>query len=116
MPSTAIDAGRLNGEQEGGRQDAVRPVAGIGLMNENALHAAVKDWCALPGDRLEVPVDGYVVDVVRDGLLIEVQTRNLAAIRDKLRALSAADTASIWYCPSLGRNGSCMWRRMTADG
>jgi len=37
--------------------------------------------------RAEVVVDGYVVDVVKDNLLIEIQTRNFAAIKDKLRAL-----------------------------
>ncbi|RDE13307.1 MAG: hypothetical protein C4K48_08675 [Candidatus Thorarchaeota archaeon] len=32
-------------------------------------------------------IDGYFVDVVRDGLFIEIQTRNFAAIKDKLFAL-----------------------------
>jgi hypothetical protein len=32
-------------------------------------------------------VDGFIVDVVRDDLLIEVQTRNFSAIREKLKAL-----------------------------
>jgi hypothetical protein len=62
----------------------------IGQLNENALHAAIKSWCALPGDRLEEPVDGYVVDIVRGDLLIEVQTRSFGAIRDKLRTLADA--------------------------
>lgn len=60
---------------------------GIGLLNEKPLHAALKQWCAQPGDQFEVPVDGYVIDIVRDGLLLEIQTRNFAAIRTKLRSL-----------------------------
>ena len=56
-------------------------------MNEKPLHAALKEWYAQPGDRFEVSVDGFVVDLVRDDLLIEVQTRNFAAIRDKLIVL-----------------------------
>lgn len=61
---------------------------GIGTLNENPLHAGLKEWYARPGDALEVPVDGYVVDIVRDDLLIEIQTSGLYPIRDKLRALS----------------------------
>jgi hypothetical protein len=55
--------------------------------NERSLHSAVKKWIATPGDEFEVEVDGFVVDIVRGDLLIEVQTRNFSAIRDKLGAL-----------------------------
>ncbi|MFH1085502.1 MAG: hypothetical protein V1772_07050 [Chloroflexota bacterium] len=61
---------------------------GIGQLRESSLHAALKAWYARPGDRLEAVVDGCVVDVVRDDLLIEVQVSNLLAIRDKLRRLA----------------------------
>lgn len=63
---------------------------GIGLLNEKPLHAALKQWYAQPGDRFEVPVDGFVVDIVRDGLLVEIQTRNVSAIRSKLSALASS--------------------------
>jgi hypothetical protein len=59
--------------------------SGIGTQNERSLHAELKQWHAQPGDQLEARVDGFVVDIVRDDLLIEIQTRNLAAIRRKLR-------------------------------
>jgi len=36
---------------------------------------------------VEVAVDGFVVDLVRDGLLIEIQTRNFASMRRKLDRL-----------------------------
>lgn len=39
--------------------------SGIGTLNEKPLHAALKGWYARPGDRFEVPVDGYLVDIVR---------------------------------------------------
>ena len=61
---------------------------GIGLINEGSLHAAIKARLAQPGDRLEMPVDGFIVDIVREGLLIEVQTTNFAAIRHKLYQLT----------------------------
>lgn len=56
----------------------------IGSLNEGSLHAALKEWYARPGDQLEVPVDGYFVDIVRDDLLVEIQTRSFASIRAKL--------------------------------
>ncbi len=60
-------------------------VAGFG--NERSLHSSVKNWIATPGDRFEVEVDGYIIDIVRGDILIEVQTRNFSAIRNKLDAL-----------------------------
>ncbi len=56
-------------------------------MTEQSLHNQLKEWYTGEGAEEEATVDGYVVDVVRDGLLIEVQTGNFSAIRDKLRDL-----------------------------
>jgi len=69
----------------------------IGRLNESRLHAGLKEWYAEPGDRTEALVDGYVVDIVRDGLLIEVQTRAFASIRVKLRALLAQHSVRLVY-------------------
>ncbi|MDX1437241.1 MAG: hypothetical protein R3335_10550 [Anaerolineales bacterium] len=59
----------------------------IGTLAERSLHAAIKEWYAQPGDRFEVPIDGYVADLVRDDLLIEIQTGNFSKIRTKLSRL-----------------------------
>jgi hypothetical protein len=56
-------------------------------VTEQSLHNQLKEWYTGEGAAVEAPVDGYVVDVVRDGLLIEVQTGNFSAIKDKLRDL-----------------------------
>jgi hypothetical protein len=56
----------------------------IGKSNETSLHASLKHWYACPGDQLEENVDGYVIDIVRDDMLIEIQTRNFSAIKPKL--------------------------------
>jgi hypothetical protein len=56
-------------------------MSGIGLLNEKPLHASLKQWYSRPGDRFEVPIDRFVIDIVRGDLLIEIQTRNLAAIK-----------------------------------
>jgi hypothetical protein len=63
-------------------------VPAIGVMREGPLHAAVKALLAEPGDRLEVPVGRFVIDMVRaDGELVEVQTGGFGALGKKLDAL-----------------------------
>ena len=62
-------------------------MSGIGLLNEKPLHASLKTWCAQPGDQFETVVDGFVIDIVRDDLLLEIQTCSLASIKAKLTNL-----------------------------
>lgn len=62
----------------------------IGTVNEGALHAQLKACYAEPGDLLEQPVDGYVIDLVRGSLLVEIQTGSLAPLRRKLERLLRA--------------------------
>jgi hypothetical protein len=69
----------------------------IGLLNEKELHASLKQWYARPGDRFEVPVDGFVIDIVRDDLLIEIQTRNFSAIKSKLTRLTHTHRVRLIY-------------------
>jgi hypothetical protein len=59
----------------------------IGTLNEGALHAQLKEWYRKPRDRAEQKVGAYVIDLVRAGLLIEIQTGNFAPLRRKLAAL-----------------------------
>jgi hypothetical protein len=61
----------------------------ISTLNESPLHAALKARYARPGDRFEVPIDGFIVDIVRGDLLVEVQTGNFSAIKRKLATLTA---------------------------
>ena len=57
-------------------------------MREGPLHASLKAALAEPGDRLEVPVGRFVIDLVRaDGELVEVQTGGFGALGRKLDAL-----------------------------
>jgi len=57
---------------------------GINIKNEKSLHNDIKRWYSQEGDRFEVKVDGSIIDIVRDDLLIEVQTKNFSAIKNKL--------------------------------
>ncbi len=70
---------------------------GIGLLNEKPLHASLKQWYAQPGDQFEVPVDGFVIDIVRDDLLIEIQTRNFSSIKSKLNKLVRTHPVRLIY-------------------
>lgn len=59
----------------------------IGLLNESSLHADLKAWYTLPGDQTEVQVGPFIIDIVRGDTLIEIQTGNFGAIRNKLQQL-----------------------------
>jgi len=72
-------------------------MSGIGSLNEKPLHASLKEWYARPGDRFEVTVDGFVIDIVRDGLLLEVQTSSFASIKSKLMDLVCAHRVRLIY-------------------
>ena len=62
---------------------------GIGLYSERGLHAALKSvYGTRPGSRLEAPVSGKIVDVVCPDELVEVQTRNIGSIVDKILHLA----------------------------
>jgi hypothetical protein len=70
---------------------------GIGLLNEKPLHASLKQWYARRGDRFEVTVDRFVIDIVRDDLLIEIQTSNFASIKSKLTHLAGRHRVRLIY-------------------
>jgi hypothetical protein len=72
-------------------------MSGIGLLNEKPLHASLKEWYAQPGDQLEVAIDGYVIDIVRAGLLLEIQTGNFASIKKKLTHLARSHRIRLIY-------------------
>ncbi|MGD2148352.1 MAG: hypothetical protein PVH41_16790 [Anaerolineae bacterium] len=59
----------------------------IGLLNEQPLHAALKSWYGKEGARFEVQVDGFVVDIIQGDLLVEIQTGNFSALKEKVRAI-----------------------------
>ena len=56
-------------------------------MQESSLHATLKTHYSLPDGDQEVYVDGYLIDVVRDDVLVEIQTANFGALKQKLQGL-----------------------------
>jgi hypothetical protein len=71
------------------------------LTKEKSLHSAIRSWYFILGDRFEVKVDRYVVDIVRGDLLIEIQTENFSAVRKKLRTLTRKHRVRLVYPISL---------------
>jgi hypothetical protein len=70
---------------------------GIGTLQETSLHADLKNWAAQPGDRFEVKIDGFYIDIVRGEMLIEIQTRNFAMLRPKLYRLVEKHPVKVIY-------------------
>lgn len=63
--------------------------SGIGTLNEGSLHAALKERYAQHGDDFEVPLEGFVIDIRRPGLLIEIQTASFGSMGRKFDHLLA---------------------------
>lgn len=69
----------------------------IGTLKESSLHAALKQWYKEPGDKIEEPIDNYIIDIVRDNLLIEIQTQNFSSIKKKLENLTESHEVRLVY-------------------
>ncbi len=59
----------------------------IGTLNENTLHTDLKWHYSESNEQLEKRVGKYIVDVVREDLLIEIQTTNFSKIKNKIEVL-----------------------------
>ncbi len=70
---------------------------GINVYNEKPLHAALKQWYALPEDQLETRVDGYIIDLVRGDLLVEIQTGSFSPLKRKLARLVETHPVRLVY-------------------
>jgi hypothetical protein len=89
---------------------AVTPT--IGTLRESSLHASLKALYACPGDELEAVREGYVVDLVRPGELVEFQTGGFGRMRPKLEALLAHHRVRVVHPVAVER----MLLRIDADG
>jgi hypothetical protein len=67
------------------------------IMNEHSLHSAIKDWYSVPKDRFEVRVDGFIIDILRENLLIEIQTKSFRGIKSKLSSLVESHQVRLVY-------------------
>ena len=61
--------------------------SGIGTLKESSRHAALKAHFAQPGDEIEIELEGYVIDIKRGDVLIEIQTGSFSNFKTKLKKL-----------------------------
>jgi len=66
-------------------------------MTEYSLHSEIKDWYMVSGDELEVKVEGFIVDILRGKLLIEIQIGNFSAVKKKLIKLLLNNQVRLVY-------------------
>ena len=66
-------------------------------MNEFSLHSEIKKVYSLPGDQFEVKLGNYIVDILRENLVIEVQTKNFSALKEKLQVLTEKHQVRLVY-------------------
>ena len=66
-------------------------------MTEYSLHSEIKHWYKVSGDKLEVKVEDFVIDILRGKLLIEIQTGNFSAIKKKLTNLLSNNQVRLVY-------------------
>ncbi|UCH71030.1 MAG: hypothetical protein JSV29_03390, partial [Candidatus Bathyarchaeota archaeon] len=60
------------------------------------------NWYSLPGDMFEVKVDNFIIDIVREALLIEIQTKNFFGIKKKLiKLLENHEVRLVYPIPQL---------------
>jgi hypothetical protein len=92
----------------------------IGTLAEKSLHAQLKQLYAQPGDLFEYALDGYVIDIARppgagsaeEHRCIEIQTRNLSAMKAKLGVLLARRPVHVVFPIAQ----QCTIARMDAQG
>ena len=66
-------------------------------MNECSLHSEIKKVYSLPGDQFEVKLGNYIVDILRENLIIEIQTKNFSALKEKLQLLTENHRVRLVY-------------------
>lgn len=80
---------------------------GIGTLSEKTVHAVMKNFYEPNPDNQEVPIGNYIADIFQNGEIIEIQTRNLNAMRAKLS--SFLDQYPVTIVHPIVHNKWLMW-------
>ena len=80
---------------------------GIGTQKEKLLHATLKNYFAGEEGEQEVPVLGYVADVLGKDGIVEIQTGSFSKIKEKLSVLTDQYPVTL-VCP-LMRQKTVFW-------
>lgn len=70
---------------------------GIGTLSEKTVHAILKYYCAPDEDMHEIPIENYVADIFTGTEIIEIQTRSLNRLRDKLQVFLNCCPVTVVY-------------------
>ena len=57
---------------------------GVGTLGEKSMHACLKNFYAPDFCEQEIKIKNHIADIYKDGEIIEIQTRNLGALKKKL--------------------------------
>ena len=75
---------------------------GIGTLSEKTLHAVLKNYFEPHTDNHEIPVGGYVADIVNENGIIEIQTRQFNKLLKKLENfLEFCNVTVVYPMPSV---------------
>lgn len=78
---------------------AARERAGIGTLGEKGVHNALKHYYEPDVSCHEIPVGGFVADIVGENGIIEIQTASFYRMREKLtQFLQHARVTIVWPC------------------
>lgn len=105
-------------------QAANRTRRGIGTLGEMSVHAVLKAAYEPYADNREVAVGGYVADIVGEEGIIEIQTRDLWRLKEKLAAFLPVCHVTVvhpiyrtqWICRTDPDTGEATRRRTPRRG
>lgn len=86
----------------------VRERTSIGTLSEKSLHAALKLYFEPHSDCREVEIGSFVADIVGENGIIEIQTRNLSAIKKKLTLLTSAVPVTVVHPVIVNKRVVCI--------
>ena len=81
---------------------------GIGTYSESTLHAVLKNYYEPDPERHELEVGKYVADIVGEDGIIEIQTRQLFRLKEKLRDFLSVSAVTV-VCPVV-KEKNVVWR------
>lgn len=70
---------------------------GIGTLQEKTVHAVLKTFYEPDSAYQEIPVGNFVADILRDGEIMEIQTRNFDKLRRKLESFLPLCPVTVIY-------------------
>jgi len=82
----------------------------IGLLNESSMHASLKAYIEPDESKYEVAHNGYIVDILRDDGVVEIQTGTFGSMKKKLAALLQCGYVTIVY--PVAREKRVYWQDM----